>query len=68
MPSNIVQALDTIAAHRDVVSAYFHRKSGKWVITGVGKTHGGAIVVGPDGRFGGSFTSKRAALESISNA
>lgn len=65
MPSNIVQALDSIASHRDVVPAYFHRASKKWIVTGVSKTHGGAIVVGPDGAFAGSYTSKRAALESI---
>jgi hypothetical protein len=66
--SNIVQALDTICRHRDVVPAYYHRASGAWIVTGVAKTNGGAIIVGPDGRFGGSFTSKRAALEAISNS
>lgn len=63
--SSIAQALQNISTHRDVVPAYFIRSTGQWVITGVGRTHGGAVLLDDGGQIAGAFSSKRDALASI---
>lgn len=63
--SNIAAALQSISTHRDVVPAYYHRASGKWIVTGLSHTGGGAAVLDDDGQIVSAFASKRAALQSI---
>jgi vacuolar-type H+-ATPase subunit B/Vma2 len=63
--SNIAEALKTISSHREVVPVYYHRRSGTWIITGLSKTHGGAVRVNDRGQIVSAFASKRAALRSI---
>ena len=61
----IFKAIDRVSTHRDVVPAYYHRPSRSWVITGVCKTAGGAVVVDATGGISRIFDSKRDALASI---
>jgi len=63
--SNIAEALQTISTHRDIVPAYYVRSTGRWIITGLSKTHGGAVMVDDRGQIVSAFASKRAALRSI---
>lgn len=63
--SQIAEALQNISTHREVVPAYFVRSAGTSIITGLSKTHGGAVVVDEHGRIARAFPSQRAALRSI---
>lgn len=63
--SNIAVALKSISTHRELVPAYYHRPSGKWIVTGLSHTAGGAAVLDDDGQIVSAFASKRAALHSI---
>ncbi len=63
--SNIAVALQTISPHREVVPVYFIRSTGTWIVAGLSKTHGGAVLVDDHGQIVSAFASKRAALRSI---
>lgn len=61
----ITTALQSLSTHRDLVPAYLHRPSGRWIVTGLSRTHGGAVVVDDHGQIVAAYASKRAALRSI---
>jgi hypothetical protein len=63
--TTITTALKDISTHRDVVPAYYVRSADRWIITGLSKAHGGAVIVDDRGRIISAFPSKRAALRSF---
>lgn len=63
--SRISTALDNVSTHRELVPAYYYRPGKCWIITGVGRTNGGAVVIDDDGQLKQAFSSKRDALRSI---
>lgn len=66
--SAITTALESISTHRDIVAAYYVRSAGRWVVTGLSETGGGAAVVNDvDGEILNVFGSKRDALKSINS-
>lgn len=64
LPS-ILRAFESVCEHRDVVPTYFVRSKGVFIITGVGATNGGAVIVDHTGQIVRACPTKRAALASI---
>lgn len=62
--SDITRALYTISTHRNVVAAYYVRSTRNWIVAGISKTAGGAVVVDSDGQIISAHPSKRDALQS----
>jgi len=60
--ANIIQTLDRIVQHRELVPVYYHRPTRSFIVTGLSKTAGGAVVVAIDGSLVDTFASKRDAL------
>ncbi len=44
-------SLDVVSLHRDLVSAYYHRRSGAWIVRGAAKSSGGAVVLEESGEI-----------------
>lgn len=63
--SNIASALRAINTHQDLIPMHFVREAGVFVIGGIQKTNGGAIVVDCDGRERGFYHTKREALDAL---
>lgn len=63
--SSLTRALESVSVHRDVVPVYFVRSANRFIITGVGKTNGGAIIVDDAGQIVRACSSKKDALAAI---
>ncbi len=63
--SHLSNALESVSTHRDVVPCYYLRSSKQWIVTGIGKTNGGAVLLDDDGQIVNAYSSKRDALASI---
>ena len=48
---SIKTTLEVLSLHRDLVPAYFHRRTGLWIIKGTAKSNGGAVVVDDAGQI-----------------
>ncbi|WP_454882417.1 hypothetical protein [Sphingomonas oryzagri] len=64
--SGILQALQRVCTHRDIVPVYFDRRTNSFIVTGVFGTHGGAQIFDSEGRDRGIADTKRAALQMLS--
>ena len=65
--SGISSAFQSVSTHRDVVPAYYAPRAGVFIITGVGTTNGGAVIVEEAGQIVRACASKRDALAVVNN-
>jgi hypothetical protein len=63
--SSIATALQSISTHRELVAAYYHRPTSKWIITGTSRNNGGAVVLDDSGKIEQVFSSKIDALSTL---